>query len=184
MKNNYKRIKRGSNMILILIEWTKDNWPSILIASLIIPFLIFSIKYLWNNRFFVIKISPAVKNINCNSESYRKESYYVYLTNQSSNPIYDINVVTTYPKEVEVSIMPEEQETQPLGNFKVGTSFIISGYTKDKGVGVQETIINNLGVNETKKLQVKVDKKNYYKDFKLRLKATFRSRIPKPILSN
>src|SRR3989338_781219 len=105
MKRSYKRIKRGSNMILILIEWIKDNWPSLLIASLLIPL----IPYLWNNYFSVIKISPVTKMINCQSPSYRKESYYVYLTNKSSNPIYDINVLTTYPKEVEVSIMPEEQ---------------------------------------------------------------------------
>jgi len=168
--------------MLILFDWTKDNWPSILVASLLIPCLFIFIKYLWNNYFFIIKISPGAKIINCQSPSYRKESYYVYLTNKSSNPIYDINVVATYPKEVEVSIMPEEQETQPLGNLRVGTSFIISGYNQKDGAGVQETIINNLGANETKKLKVEIDKKNYYKDFKLKLKATFRSRTPKPIL--
>ncbi len=78
--------------------------------------------------------------------------------------------------------MPEEQETQPLGNLRVGTSFIISGYNQKNGAGVQETIINNLGANETKKLEVEIDKKNYYKDFKLKLKAMFCSRTPKPIL--
>jgi len=172
-------------MISILIDWTKDNLISILITCFLIPFLFFFIKYLWNNYFSVIKISPAVKKINCNSESYRKEYYYVYLTNKSSNPIYDINVLTTHPKEIEVSIAPEEQETQPLGNYRVGTSFIIHfDSNQNKNVSGQQTVINNLAANKTVKLKVEMDKKNYYKDFKLKLKATFRSRTPKPILSS
>jgi hypothetical protein len=150
-------------MAIILIEWTKDNWLSILVTCLLIPLLFFSIKYLWNNYFYVIKISPVEKKINCNSESYRKEFYYVYLTNKSSNPIYDITVLTTHPKEVEVSIMPEEQETLPLGNYRVGTSFVIQGYNQNKDIGAPHTFINNLGTNETKKLKVEIDKKNYYK---------------------
>jgi hypothetical protein len=80
--------------------------------------------------------------------------------------------------------MPEEQETQSLGSFGVGTSFIIHGVSQDKGTGIQETIINNLGINETKKLKVEIDKNNYYKDFELKLRAKFHSRKPKPILSN
>jgi hypothetical protein len=146
--------------------------------------LIFGAKYVWNNYIYPIEISPATKKINCGSSSWRKESYYVYLKNKSSGPIYDINVVARHPKEVDVRIMPEEQETQSLGSFGVGTSFIIHGVSQDKGTGIQETIINNLGINETKKLKVEIDKNNYYKDFELKLRAKFHSRKPKPILSN
>lgn len=184
MKKRNKGVKKIKNMGAILIEWTINNWPSLLVASLFVPLLFFGIKYFCNNYLFVIKISPVTKQIICNSESWRKESYYVYLTNRSSNPIYDINVVAAYPKEVEVTIMPEEQEMRSLGKPKIGTTFVISGTDQDKGEGTQETIINNLGANETKKLIVEINKKNYLKDFKLRLKAIFHSRTPKPILSN
>ncbi len=162
----------------ILIDWIKDNWLTVLITTFFLPFLFFLISNCWNNYLSVIKISPSEKRINCNSKSYRKESYYVYLTNKSSNPIYDINVVAMHPKEVEISIMPEEQELESAGNCKIGTAFIIHF---DSG---QQTVINNLSAKETKKLKIEIDKRDYYKDFKLKLKATFNSRTPKPILKS
>ncbi|MDO8489104.1 MAG: hypothetical protein Q7S42_03225 [Candidatus Omnitrophota bacterium] len=169
----------------MLIEWIKSNWLSVLITCIFIPFLGFLIKYYWNNYISVIKISPSIKKINCSSASFRKESYYVYLTNRSQNPIYDIHVLVTHPKEVQVRVTPEEEENQLLGSFKVGTSFIIHfDSVENKNTSGQQTVINNLGANRTAKLKVEIDKDNCFKNFKLKLRVSYNSREPKPILCN
>lgn len=164
----------------LIFEWIKDNWRVILVTSFAIPFLFILGRYIWYNRIFVVKILPRVKEINCNSELYRKETCYFYLTNRSSSPIYDISIVATHPKEVEVIIYPvgRKPEIQSLGNYTIdGAAFQIMG------IGGVQTVINNLAPKETVKLKVEIGKKDYYKSFKLKLKASFRSKAPKPILS-
>ena len=168
-----------------LIEWIIENWFSVLITCIVIPLLFILVNYLWYNYISVLKIAPKVKDINCTSGSYRKEIFYVYLTNNSSNPIYDVNVTAYYPKEVNVSVHPEKGQTEmiPIGNLSMGTSFSIIGYD-NKNLGFSQTIINNLAPKEIVKFKVEVDKKDYYNNFKLTTKATFNSKTPKPILSS
>jgi hypothetical protein len=164
----------------LIYEWIQNNWRPILVTSILIPFLFFLIKYFWNNYFFVVTISPSVKKISCNSKSYRKESYYVYLTNNSSSSIYDINIWATHPKEIEVNISPEgrKSESQSLGNIIMDSSAF-----KIFSVGGTQTVINNLAPKETIKLQVEINEKNYYGSFKLKLKAKVNSKSPKPVIS-
>ena len=164
---------------MVIYEWIKNNRIP-LVTSILIPLLFFLIKYFWNNYFFVITILPSVKKINCNSKSYRKETYYVYLTNNSSSSVYDINILATYPKEIEIDISPEGRraESQPLGNIIMDSSAF-----QIFSVGGTQTIINNLASRETIKLRVEINEKNYYGSFKLKLKAKVNSRSPKPVLS-
>lgn len=165
----------------LIFGWIKNNWIPILVTSIALPSLFFLIKYFWNNFLFVVTILPNVKKINCSSKPYRKENYYVYLTNNSSSPIYDINILATHPKEIEVNIYPEgrKPELQSLGNITMDSSAF-----QIHSVGGIQTVINNLAPRETIKLKVEIDKKNYFKGFKLRLKATFNSKSPKPVLRN
>ena len=167
-------------------RWIIDNWISIVVGMIVIPWLVFNlIPYWWNNYISSINISPKTKNIICSSSQFRKETFYIYLTNKSSNPIYDINVTSHYPREVDVSIHPEQgrPEMVPLGNINMGTSFSIHGYDL-KNVGFSQTVINNLAPKETIKLSVEINKKNYYNNFTLKTEAKFNSKTPKPILSN
>ena len=166
-------------------RWIIDNRISIVIGIIVIPWLVFyGIPYLWNNYILVINISPKTKNIICSNSQFRKETFYVYLTNNSSNPIYDINVISHHPREVDVSIYPEKghPETVPLGNINMGTSFSIHGYDL-KNVGFSQTVINNLAPKETVKLKVEVNEKDYLNNFELRTEVTSWSKTPKPIFT-
>ena len=167
--------------------WVKDNWVPILVTSLLIPILFYVIPYFWDNYFFVATISPAKKKIFCGSDSFRKESYYVYLTNNSSKPIYNINVWAIYPKGIEVNIHPEgrEPEWQSSGNLKLDSTAIQITFIPDRNKNTTgtQTVINNLGAKETIKLKVEIEKTTYYKTFNLKLKTKFNSRSPEPILS-
>lgn len=164
--------------------WITDNWISVFITSVIIPVLFILISYVWYNHISVLKITPEVKYISCSNKSYRRETFYVYLTNNSSNPIYDINVISHHPREVDVSIYPDKghSETIPFGNINMGTSFSIHGYDL-KNVGFSQTVINNLAPKETIKLSVEINKKDYYNNFTLKTEAKFNSKTPKPILT-
>jgi len=175
--------KRGRKTIMESIwRWIIDNWAAVIFIPLLFCYVI---PYLWNNYILVIDISPKTKNIICSNNQFRKETFYVYLTNNSSNPIYDINVTSYHPKEVDVSIYPEEgrMETVPVGNMNMGTSFSLHGYDL-KNVGFSQTVINNLAPKETIKLNVEINKKDYYDNFTFKTEAKFNSKTPKPILSN
>jgi len=64
-------------------------------------------------------------------------------------------------------------------------AFVIhSNSVKDKKISGVQTVINNIGSKESIKIKVEIDKKNYFKDFKLKITATFNSKSPKPILHN
>ena len=167
-------------------KWIIENWVSTAIGVVVIPWLVFYVlPNCWNNNISVIKISPKTKNIICDNRQYRKETFYVYLSNNSSNPIYDINVISHHPKEVGVTIFPEKgrPESVPFGSMNVGTTFAISGYDT-KNLGFTQTVINNLAPKETIKLSVEIDKKDYYNNFELRTEAKFNSKTPKPIFSS
>ena len=172
----------------LILKWIIDNRSVILVTSFAIPFLFFLGRYLWYNHISVIKILPRAKKINCNSELYRKEACYFYLVNNSSNPIYDINILATHPKAVEVNIYPEgrKPEMQTLGKIAMDSSAFQIHFNsiKNKNVSGVQTVINNLAPKETVKLKVEIDKKDCYKSFKLKLKVTFNSKSPKPVLLN
>jgi len=176
------------NTIKMIYSWVAENWISILISGIIIPILWKAAPYFWNEFFATIKISPRLKRINCGNKLYRKENFYVYLLNKSSNPIYDINLSVFHPKGVEVRAYPEGKtpEEQKLGNHIIvdSSSFQLHfNSAKNKNESGVQTVINNLAPKETVKIRIEIDKKDYYKSFKLKLKAKFNSRIPKPNLS-
>jgi hypothetical protein len=168
-----------------ILKWIIENWFSVTITAIVIPCLIFFFRYLWNNHIFVVKISPKTKEIICDSSQYRKETFYVYLANNGSRPIYEIHVISHHPKEVSVTLYPDKERTESvkLGSVSIGTAFVLVGYD-EKNLGLTDTVINNLAPHETIKLSVEIDKKNYYKNFELRTEAKFNSKIPKPILSS
>ncbi|MDD2680276.1 MAG: hypothetical protein PHO03_05730 [Candidatus Omnitrophica bacterium] len=163
----------------LIWQWLVDNWPSLLVGSIIIPALFILISYFWHNYVSVLKITPEVKNINCSNTSWRKETFYVYLTNNSSNPIYDINVIAHHPEEVDVNLYLEEehQEAVAVGKISVGTAYSIH---QSK---VTQTYINNIAPKKTVKLKVEVNTKSYLNNFELRTKVKSFSKTPKPIFT-
>ncbi len=175
----HKKRKRETVMGLIG-KWFIENWLSILIGGILIQWLAFNvIPNWWNNNVSVIEISPKTKNIVCSSSQFRKETFYIYLTNKSSKPIYDINVIAHHPEEVVVDLCLEEEhpEAVSVGNISVGTAFSIYQST------VTQTVINNLAPGETVKLKVEVNMKDYLNNFELKTEVKSFSKTPKPIFT-
>ncbi len=136
-----------------------------------------------------LSIEPSKKHIAFSKTGDNwNEEFYVYLVNHSDKTFYDVNIALDYPKYIGVSFMPEEQSaTMKLGtetnNKSIGADFMIL-YGEDEEVGLigGQTVINNIGPGEKKKIKVKVTKKASGEDFDLKFKIDNYSNDPKPIL--
>lgn len=136
-----------------------------------------------------IQIKPKRKILTCseNGENWNEE-FFVYLTNNTNNTYYDINIGSEFPNSVDVSILPENSgEFSTIrakgGEISMGTDFMLSGLNKEKGTKIVQTVINNIGPNEKKKIKVVVDKKDYNKNFRLEFKVGGFGKGPKPIFN-
>lgn len=136
-----------------------------------------------------LSVKPKRKDIHCSTDGNNwNEEFYIYLTNNTSNTYYDINVVSEYPNSIEVNIFPEDnnefsalESTQ--GQVFVGSGFVLCGEIKEHKTKIVQSVINNIGPNEKKKLKVIVNKKDDNKNCCLEFKVGGFNKNPKPLLS-
>lgn len=148
-------------------------------------FIIPRIRGLYVERCRPLEIKPTNKiiSVSKNGDNWNEE-FFVYLINNSESPYYDINIVSEFPKDIDLSMLPEKFNTVSLGGkengVSVGLDFML-GLENKKGMGVAQTVINNIGPNEKNKIKVIINKKGYKKDFNLKFKITNFNKIPKPV---
>ena len=134
-----------------------------------------------------LEIKPINKKLSVleNGNNWNEE-FFIYLINHSKNPHYDINVISEFPKGLNVSILPEKSDVVSLGTrengISMGIDFMLGLENKEKGIGVAQTVINNIGPNEIKKVKVSVKKNDYRKNFNMKFTLGNFSKIPKPIM--
>jgi len=136
-----------------------------------------------------IQIKPKQKDLlfSANGDNWNEE-FFVYLTNNTNNTYYDVNIISEFPNSVDVDILPENSDefsaigSKGGGGF-VGADFMLAGENREKGTKVIQTVINNIGPNEKKKIKVVVNKKSYSKNFRLEFKVGDFKKIPKSILN-
>jgi len=149
-------------------------------------FIIPRIRILYVEKWRPLEIKPTNKRISVskNGDNWNEE-FFVYLINNSESPYYDVNIVSEFPKDIDLSMLPEKFNTVSLGGkengVSVGLDFMLV-LENEQGMGVAQTVINNIGPNERNKIKVIVNKKGYKKDFNLRFKITNFNKIPKPVL--
>ncbi len=140
----------------------------------------------WGNP---LEINPAEKEIRFSADGNNwNEDFFVYLINKTSNSYYDINITSEFPNPIDISVLPvdsNEFSTINSGNgtISIGSDFMIAGEIKEKGTEIIQTVINNIGPNETKKIKVAVNKKNYNQNFRLEFKVSGFNKTPKPIFN-
>jgi hypothetical protein len=136
-----------------------------------------------------LEINPAEKGILLSADANNwNEEFFIYLNNKTSNTYYDINITSEFPNATDVSILPvDSNEFTSLeagnGTISIGTDFAIFGVIKESGMKITQTVINNIGPNETKKIKVSVNTKNYNQNFRLSFKVSGFNKTPKPIFS-
>lgn len=137
-----------------------------------------------------LEIQPSSKEIlfSANGNNWNEE-FFVYLVNNTSRSYYGIQIFLEFPDSIDISIFPESssEEFSLIGTKKagimVGPDFSINGTNKEKGTKVVETVINNIGPGEKKKIKVSIDKNNYNKNFPLEFQVSRFDKNPKPILN-
>jgi len=136
-----------------------------------------------------LKIKPSSKEIlfSKNGDNWN-EQFFVYLINNTNHTYYDINIISEFPDSIDISILPESpsefsQIGQKNAGFMIGSDFIIGMKNEEKGTKITQTVINNVGPDEKKKIKVIINKNNYNKDFSLKFKVSNFNRNPKPIFN-
>lgn len=136
-----------------------------------------------------LQIKPNKKNILFSKDGNNwNEEYFVYLVNNTNDTYYDINIAAKYPNPIDVDIFPEnsnEFSTIGLkdGQISVGLDFMLCGEKSETKEKVVQTVINNIGPKEKKKIKVIINKNDYDKNFCLELKVGGFSKTAKPVLS-
>jgi len=135
-----------------------------------------------------VKIQPSSKKILFakNGDNWNEE-FFVYLINKTSHSYYDINIVSEFPDSINIKIFPEStNEFSLLGTkdagIMVGSDLLIEGINKEKGTKIVQTVINNVGPSEKKKIKVFIDKNKYNINFLLEFRVSNFNKNPKPIL--
>ena len=151
--------------------------------ALVATALIYGWEYSKNEFFSVLTIKPNTITVNCSGKTvFSKEILYLYLTNNSSEPIYGIQIDSTYPKGMKVDLSPEKNEMIGVGPYNIGTTSSVIGYN-DKG-GFTLALINNLAPKETTKVKLEVDKSSCTNNFVIELKPKFTNKTNSPIYHN
>ena len=136
-----------------------------------------------------LEIRPTNKKISGSENGNNwNEEFFIYLINHSKNPFYDINVISKFPKDIDISILPQKQDEVFLGTrgnrISVGLDFMLTMEDNENELKTAQTVINNIGPGEKIKIKVTINKKNYKRNFNLLFSIKTFSKIPKPILSN
>lgn len=135
-----------------------------------------------------LEIKPPNKKISVseNGDNWNEE-FFIYLINHTENAYYDINIISEFPKDIDLSILSEKSDVVSFGSkggrIFIGSDFMLGLENKEKGVKIAQTVINNIGPNEKKKIKVIVNKKDYKKSFNLEFKITNFNKVPKPVLN-
>jgi len=127
-----------------------------------------------------LEIQPTSKKLldlaDCNEE------FFISLINKTNHNYYRINITSEFPNNINVAIFPEKPNLliSPISpNFNFGL--------ENKETRITQTIINNVGPNEIKKMIVVVNKGNYNKNFQQEYQINFNvsgfSKNPQSIIS-
>ena len=136
-----------------------------------------------------LQIKPKQKDILFSEDGDNwSESFFVYLTNNTNNTYYDINIISEFPNSIDIDILPENSDEFSAigskdGKIFIGSAFMLAGEIKEKRAKIVQTVINNIGPNEKKKIKVVVNKKDYNKNFRLEFKVGGFNKVPKSILN-
>jgi hypothetical protein len=136
-----------------------------------------------------LQIKPRKKDILFSEDGNNwSETFFVYLTNNTNNTYYDISIISEFPSSIEVDILPENSSEfsgvgSKDGKMFIGLDFMLAGEIKEKKAKIVQTVINNIGPNEKKKIKVVVNKRDYSKNFRLKFKVSGFSKTSKPILN-
>lgn len=136
-----------------------------------------------------LQIKPKQKDILFSEDGDSwSEIFFVYLTNNTNNTYYDINIISEFPNSIDIDILPENSDEFSVigskdGKIFIGSDFMLAGENKEKRTKIVQTVINNIGPNEKKKIKVVVNKKDYNKNFRLEFKVGGFNKISKSILN-
>ena len=136
-----------------------------------------------------LQIKPKQKDILFSKDGDNwSENFFVYLTNNTNNTYYDINIISEFPNSIDIDILPENSDEFSVigsknGKIFIGSDFMLAGENKEKRTKIVQTVINNVGPNEKKKIKVVVNKKDYNKNFRLEFKVGGFNKISKSILN-
>ena len=136
-----------------------------------------------------LQITPKQKDILFSEDGDNwSEIFFVYLTNNTNNTYYDINIISEFPNSIDIDILPENSDEFSVieskdGKIFIGSDFMLAGENKEKRAKIVQTVINNIGPNEKKKIRVVVNKKDYKKNFRVEFKVDGFNKISKSILS-
>jgi len=135
--------------------------------SIILGIFIPKIRNLYVEKSRPLEIKPTNKRISFSKNGNNwNEEFFVYLINNSDSPYYDINIVSSeFPKDIDLSMLPEKINTVSLGSKEngvyVGRDFMLV-IEKTEETRVAQTVINNIGPNEKNKIKVIIE--NAYSD--------------------
>lgn len=136
-----------------------------------------------------LQIKPKKKDILFSEDGDNwSEIFFVYLTNNTNNTYYDINIISEFPNSINIDILPENPDEfsgieSKDGKIFIGSDFMLAGENKEKRAKIVQTVINNIGPNEKKKIRVVVNKKDYSKNFRLEFKVGGFNKNSKSILN-
>ena len=142
-------------------------------------------KWLYT-KYRPLEIKPSKKEVILPSDNWN-EDFFTYLVNHTNNTYYGVQIAIEFPKNIDVSIIPEEKDFSLLGaknkGFLVGNNFSIGLENENKGI--TQAIINNIGPEEKLSIKIVVNKK--YNDSSvdsilLNFKIDKYSKEPKSIL--
>ena len=136
-----------------------------------------------------LQIKPKQKDILFSKDGDNwSEKIFVYLTNNTNNTYYDINIISEFPNSIDIDILPENSDEFSVigskgGKIFIGSDFMLAGENKEKRTKIVQTVINNIGPNKKKKIKIVVNKKDYNENFRLEFKVGGFNKIPKSILN-
>jgi hypothetical protein len=134
-----------------------------------------------------LEIKPKGKKIFASENGNNwNEEFFIYLINHSKSPYYNIYIISEFPKGLNISILPEKSDIVSLGaresGISMGVDFMLSLEDKERNIGITQTVMNNIGPNETKKVKISIKKNDYKKGFDIRFVLGKFSNLPKPIM--
>ncbi len=161
--------------------WTpiKKYWKKTIGIIICIGSCLWFIEYLRDEIFNVVSVHPTERVINCTTQYFPEEKFFIYVKNNSSKPVYSVHVYTEKPTAWDVYIKPPTKDNEDIDL----AGLILSPSISLGGPNRAEAIIYSIAPKENSEAAVIVKKPTECAgNIVLKFKTSY-EKIPTTILS-